>query len=83
MDAIDKEIQGLMTSWTEETEEQKQREAQAQREHLERVRERLRSGKWKPWGHVCPVCLRAILTLQPELVCEEGRRNGAHWWRRN
>jgi hypothetical protein len=83
MDAIDRQIQELEAGWAAEEAQQKQREAEAQRAHLEKRRASLLDGSWKPWGHRCPRCLRAILTMDPSLVCEQGNQQGTHWWKRN
>jgi hypothetical protein len=82
MDHIDGQIAALEAGWAAEDAEQGQRQAEAQQEHLKKVRARLLSGEWKPYGHRCPACLRAILTMDPSLVCEQGKQQGTHWWKR-
>ena|ERR1035437_8040609 len=79
MDHIDKEIQELKTRWETEEREQKQRQADAQMRSLEAVRDRLRSGEMPLHSCLCPQCLRARLTCDPSLVCEQGKRD-ASWW---
>jgi hypothetical protein len=80
MDAIDTEIQGLKARWAREAAEQKQRVADSQLASLEKMRDRLRSGEWEMRHNCrCAQCLRAVLTCQPDLVCENGKR-GDNWW---
>jgi hypothetical protein len=79
MDAIDKEIRDIEERWAEEERERKQRAAEALRAFLEMRASSLRDGTWKP-RHVCRKCLRAILTLSPQLCCDEAKKNGDQWW---
>jgi hypothetical protein len=46
---------------------------------LEEARDRLRSGEMPLHACLCTRCLRARLTCDPALVCEEGTRD-ASWW---
>lgn len=80
MDTIDDEITALKARWAAEEEERKERQAQAQLAHLEKTRDSLRSGEWEA-RHICRCnrCLRAILSCDPTLVCEQGAR-GENWW---
>ena len=78
---IDREIRDLEACWGQEDDDRTRRAAEAQREHLEMRRARLRSGEWKP-RHRCPQCLRAILTMDPSLVCEYAKKDGDQWWAR-
>jgi hypothetical protein len=79
MDAIDTEIQGLKARWAREAAEQKQRVADSQLASLEKMRDRLRSGEMPLHACLCTQCLRARLTCDPSLVCEQGKR-GDSWW---
>jgi hypothetical protein len=78
MDAIDKEIAELQAGWDRDGEIQKQRRAEAQRKHLEMRRDTLRAGTFKP-DCTCAACLRAVLTLRPELICDNGLQRGKDW----
>jgi molybdenum cofactor biosynthesis enzyme MoaA len=76
---IDTEIQELKARWAREAAEQKQRAADAQMARLEAVRDRLRSGEMPLHACLCTQCLRARLTCDPALVCEQGTRDPS-WW---
>lgn len=77
---IDKEIDELKARWAREAAEQKQRVADAQMVSLEKMRDRLRAGEWDMRHNCrCAQCIRAVLTCQPELVCEDGKR-ADNWW---
>jgi molybdenum cofactor biosynthesis enzyme MoaA len=79
MDHIDEEIDALKARWATEEQERKQRAADAQMARLEAVRDRLRSGEMPLHACLCTQCLRARLTCDPALVCEQGTRD-ASWW---
>ena len=76
---IDTEIQELKARWAREAAEREQRVADAQMVSLEAVRDRLRAGEMPLHACLCADCLRARLTCQPVLVCEDGKR-GTNWW---
>ena len=78
-DPINEEIVNIRGLWADEAAEQKRRAEAARRERMEARREALRKGKWHP-SHVCDQCLRAILELRPEGVCEAGKQHGDQWW---
>jgi hypothetical protein len=77
-DSIDLEIAALEQHWAEQGASRESRAQEARRKRMEERRERFRSGAWKPW-HYCRQCARAILTLDPSLVCEQGR-HFEQWW---
>ena len=79
MDHIDEEIDALKARWATEEQEQKQRQADAQLRRLEETRDRLRSGEMPLHACLCTQCLRARLTCDPRLACEQGQRD-ASWW---
>jgi hypothetical protein len=79
MDVIDEEIDALKARWATEAQEQKQRQSDAQMASLEAVRDRLRSGEMPLHACLCAACLRARITCDPSLVCEQGKRD-ASWW---
>ncbi len=79
MDHIDEEIDALKTRWATEEQERKQRQADGQMARLEAVRDRLRSGEMPRHACLCAECLRARLTCDPRLVCEQGKVD-ASWW---
>ena len=75
---IDDEIVRLRALWAEEAADAKARRDAAQREKLEKRRDLLRSGNWKP-DCQCNDCLRAVLELDPSKVCASGKALG-QWW---
>jgi hypothetical protein len=77
MDA-DAEAKALLEAWEEEEKERKRRVAERKREHLERLRDRMRAGEWKP-SHQCLDCVKAVLLCQPELACPQAAKKG-RWW---
>lgn len=79
MDSVDKEIQELKARWEREEQERKLRVADSQLASLGAVRDRLRSGEMPRHACLCHQCLRARLTCQPALICEDGKR-GDSWW---
>src|ERR1035437_5443188 len=79
MDHIDEEIDALKACWATEEQEQKKRQAEAQLRRLEEARDRLRAGEIPRHACLCAECLRARLTCDPSLVCEQGKRD-ASWW---
>jgi hypothetical protein len=50
--------------------------------HLEKCRDNLIARKWQP--HACRACWRAVLLMNPDLCCKEGRGEGElpfdRWW---
>jgi len=78
MDAIDKEIKAKRESWAQNAEELKDRKVEAQRKKLVMRRDTFRAGTFVP-DCKCDLCLRAVLTMDPSLVCENGKRL-ARWW---
>lgn len=76
------EIQNLEAGWTQIDEDRKQQAAKAQRALLEMRRDDLRNGTWTP-SHRCPQCLAAILTMDPEKICDYARQHGPRWWTRS
>jgi hypothetical protein len=76
---INDEIAALRALWAEEESDAKARRDAAQREKLEKRRELLRSGQWKPDCR-CDTCLRAVLELTaPAGLCEKAQ-HGNQWW---
>jgi hypothetical protein len=76
VDDVRAEAAALLQRWQQEDEERIAAVAQAKRENLERRRDDMRAGRWKP--HQCPVCVEAVLQCIPS-TCPEARRLG-RWW---
>jgi hypothetical protein len=72
------EIARLRAMWQEQAAQRAARRAAALRQKLESRRATLLDGSWKP-ECICTVCLTAILDLQPELLCKDGKAGGK-WW---
>jgi hypothetical protein len=79
MDNIDLEIRDLENMWADQERDRLRRAAEAQEKFLEMRRATLRDGTWKP-RHACKDCLRAILSMSPDLCCAEGKKTGDQWW---
>jgi hypothetical protein len=75
---VDSEILDIREDWANQEQEREQQRAEALRLRLEKRRETLRNREWKP-DCTCDDCLRAVLTLDPSTVCEQGKRRG-QWW---
>ena len=72
------EIARLRALWAEQDMEAKVRRDAAQREKLEKRRESLQSGQWKP-DCQCDDCVAAVLEMDPSKVCSKGKSLG-RWW---
>ena len=78
MDDVKREIAEIRTRWAEEDAESKRRAAAAQLENLRNRRQALRDGIFRP-DCACDSCMQAVIMLQPDVVCEVGRKKG-RWW---
>ena len=74
-----REIQELTRRFAAEDAAKQARDEADHRFRLEQHRDELRSGKWRP-RHWCQKCAEAILTCDPELVCEEALKGPDMWW---
>jgi hypothetical protein len=78
MDDRKSEIARLRALWLQQAQDAQAARDAAQRERLERHRERLQSGLWKP-DCTCNSCLTAVLDLNPSMVCARGKTL-SRWW---
>jgi hypothetical protein len=76
-DATDAEIRQLREMWTRADAELEQRKAAARLVKLAGRKADLLRGSWKPECR-CDSCLRAVLGMDPTLVCERGK--SVQWW---
>lgn len=57
------------------------RDAENRNAQIERHRDMLLKGEWEP-ACTCRDCIRAVLSSDPSLICEKGRRlNEYPWWK--
>lgn len=84
MDRTEIEIQHLKKQRATQEAERADRLKAGRLRTLERRREELLNGSWKPWhAYDCDTCLRAILEKNPEGICEYAKSGGGcteRWW---
>ena len=73
MDGIDREVSDLIQRFAHEAEEAKLVQLIARRERREALREKLRAGGVPDHFKGCSQCMRAVLTLDKDAACAEGK----------
>jgi hypothetical protein len=85
VDAVDTQIQELRARWSVDQFERQKRKDERRDERLQRAKDRLLSGEWKPNTCPCDQCLRCIIEkTAPEGLCAVGLTAGqleGIWWR--
>ena len=76
---VDDEMKELRQRWEQERIASETKRAQALKAKLAMRREALLKEGWKP-DCTCDNCLRAVLTMDPSLVCADGKNRG-QWWK--
>jgi hypothetical protein len=72
---IDEEIATIQRQFAEEQVATAQARAEARHERRVTVREKLRAGDVPEHFRLCATCIRAILTLDHDTACSEGKHN--------
>lgn len=78
MTIVDQEIREVRAMWALEEADRAEQKAALYREFLQNRRDTMLAGSFRPDCR-CDCCVRAVLGMDPSLVCERGKEK-TRWW---